>query len=198
MSYKSGVYTKHFWELLPEGGHAVKIVGWGTDSGTAYWLVANSWGTTWGLDGFFKIKRGTNECGIEQSGPPYAGLPAVGSFSVKASGKHYEDPKDGCSSDEVDIKIQGVSGAVCAPACTGTTCPTDVPSGVTATPQCALQDSSSGKKYCALICTPSSNDDQCGTNASCKSIQGVGLCTYDDSTDLMHTSATYQPTSVVV
>merc|ERR1719191_1989324 len=42
MSYKSGVYSKHFWELLPEGGHAVKIVGWGTDSGTDYWLVANS------------------------------------------------------------------------------------------------------------------------------------------------------------
>jgi cathepsin B len=85
MSYKSGVYTKHFWELLPEGGHAVKIVGWGTDSGTDYWLVANSWGTTWGLDGFFKIKRGTNACGIEQSGPPYAGLPATDSSSAKAA-----------------------------------------------------------------------------------------------------------------
>lgn len=82
MSYKSGVYSKHFWELIPEGGHAVKIVGWGTDSGTDYWLVANSWGTTWGLDGFFKIKRGTNQCGIEKNGPPYAGLPAISSGSV--------------------------------------------------------------------------------------------------------------------
>jgi len=84
MSYKSGVYTKHFWELLPEGGHAVKMVGWGTESGTDYWLVANSWGTTqWGdLGGFFKIKRGTNECGIEAQGPPYAGLPATSSNVV--------------------------------------------------------------------------------------------------------------------
>merc|ERR1712072_1557581 len=53
----------------------------------------------------------------------------------------------------------------------------------TAAPQCALQDSSSGDKYCALICSPSSNDAQCGTNASCKSIQGTGLCTYDDDVD---------------
>jgi len=82
MSYKSGVYSKHFWELLPEGGHAVKIIGWGTDSGTDYWLVANSWGTTWGLEGFFKIKRGSNACGIETNGPPYAGLPATSSDAV--------------------------------------------------------------------------------------------------------------------
>merc|ERR1712146_533201 len=82
MSYKSGVYTKHFWEFLPEGGHAVKIIGWGTESGTDYWLVANSWGTTWGIDGTFKIKRGINACGIETQGPPYAGLPATGSASV--------------------------------------------------------------------------------------------------------------------
>jgi len=79
MSYQSGVYTKHMWEFLPEGGHAVKMLGWGTESGTDYWLVANSWGTTkWGkLGGYFKIKRGTNECGIETQGPPYAGLPAL-------------------------------------------------------------------------------------------------------------------------
>merc|ERR1712048_347198 len=43
MSYKSGVYKKHVYEILSEGGHAVKIVGWGTESGTDYWWVANSW-----------------------------------------------------------------------------------------------------------------------------------------------------------
>jgi len=78
MSYKSGVYKKHIWEILPEGGHAVKIVGWGKEDGHDYWLVANSWGTTWGIDGFFKIARGTNACGMETMGPPYAGLPATG------------------------------------------------------------------------------------------------------------------------
>jgi cathepsin B len=75
MSYKSGVYHKGFFELIPEGGHAVKIVGWGVESGTDYWMIANSWTTKWGLDGFFKIKRGNNECGIE--GQVYAGHAAV-------------------------------------------------------------------------------------------------------------------------
>jgi len=51
MAYKSGVYTHQTGSL--EGGHAVKIVGWGSDAGTPYWIVANSWNTKWGLDGYF-------------------------------------------------------------------------------------------------------------------------------------------------
>jgi len=92
---------------------------------------------------------------------------------------HYEDPTDGCQSDEKDIRILGVNGDFCSPACVGTRCPADVPPGVTAQPQCALRDQS-GDKYCALICSPGANDGQCGT-ATCKAIQGVGICTYDDS-----------------
>jgi len=118
-------------------------------------------------------------------------------ISTAANG-HYEDPKDGCGSDEVSITVQGIQGAVCAPKCTSGSCPSDVPAGVTAAPQCALQDSSTQKKYCALICSPSSNDAQCGTNASCKSIQGTGLCTYDDAADTSKaTTVKYDPSIVV-
>jgi len=63
MLYKGGVYS-HV-SGTEEGGHAIKIVGWGVDNGTKYWLVANSWSPAWGENGFFRIKRGTNECGIE-------------------------------------------------------------------------------------------------------------------------------------
>lgn len=51
------------------GGHAIKIIGWGTDadSGKDYWLVANSWNDSWGEKGYFRILRGVNECGIEGS-----------------------------------------------------------------------------------------------------------------------------------
>ena len=62
-SYKSGVYQSHSWESL--GGHAVKLIGWGEENGTPYWLAVNSWNTEWGENGLFRILRGSNECGIE-------------------------------------------------------------------------------------------------------------------------------------
>ncbi|RWR94161.1 cathepsin B-like protein [Cinnamomum micranthum f. kanehirae] len=63
--YKSGVY-KHITGYAL-GGHCVKLIGWGTtDDGEDYWLLTNQWNRSWGDDGYFKIRRGTNECGIEE------------------------------------------------------------------------------------------------------------------------------------
>jgi len=62
-TYKSGVYKHVSGSEL--GGHAVKILGWGTEDSTPYWLVANSWNDGWGNQGYFNILRGSDECGIE-------------------------------------------------------------------------------------------------------------------------------------
>jgi cathepsin B len=79
LSYKSGVYSAGwFWKDPMLGGHAIKIMGYGTEDGTPYWLVANSWNTEWGDQGYFKIKRGDDNCQIENSminGGPVAGMP---------------------------------------------------------------------------------------------------------------------------
>ncbi|KAH1003818.1 cathepsin B isoform X1 [Dendroctonus ponderosae] len=62
-SYKYGVYkrTSHYYI----GGHAIKIIGWGTEKGIPYWLCTNSWNNDWGNRGYFKIIRGENHCGVE-------------------------------------------------------------------------------------------------------------------------------------
>jgi cathepsin B len=47
------------------GSHIVLIVGWGSEGGQPYWRVRNSWGKTWGDDGYFRISKGVNLAGIE-------------------------------------------------------------------------------------------------------------------------------------
>jgi len=62
-NYVSGIY--HHVTGGPAGGHAVKFVGWGVEDGVKYWKVANSWNPYWGEKGYFRIRRGHNEGGIE-------------------------------------------------------------------------------------------------------------------------------------
>ena len=65
--YSSGVLTGNCGDSID---HAVLVVGYGTESGTEYWKVKNSWGSSWGDNGSLKICRncGKNgskgECGI--------------------------------------------------------------------------------------------------------------------------------------
>ena len=73
LTYSSGVYTKSL-AAKALGGHSVKIIGYGVDNGVKYWTVANSWNEEWGDAGFFKIRRGVDECYIESSAV-VAGIP---------------------------------------------------------------------------------------------------------------------------
>jgi len=62
-SYAGGVYAGHCGKQL---NHAILAVGYTS----TYWIVKNSWGTSWGASGYIFMKRGSNICGVA-SEPSY-------------------------------------------------------------------------------------------------------------------------------
>ena len=76
-SYKSGIYDEDSktWNQLnmkkPEWekvDHSVVLAGYGVENGIEYWMIQNSWGSKWGMDGFIKIRKGKNLMNVESLG----------------------------------------------------------------------------------------------------------------------------------
>jgi len=86
--YDQGIYDGCSYDQNIELDHAVQLVGYGTDDQLGdYWLVRNSWGTSWGENGYIRLKReNTIMCGKNKT-------PLTGS---------------GCKDD--GIKVQTVCG----------------------------------------------------------------------------------------
>jgi len=162
------------------------------------WKVKNSWGPSWGQEGYILLEKGKNnagECGIKMQpsypvvngkpgpspgpSPPPPPSPPSPPTPPGPSGHHYEEPP--CQDGEVEAKVDGVDGSFCAPQCDGTdgSCPSDLPDGTIAVPMCTLADNT-GNKYCALQCI---SDDVCPYGMKCANPdQGfLGICTYSGS-----------------
>jgi len=177
--YRGGVFDGTCGTQLD---HGVLAVGYTSDA----WIVKNSWGATWGMQGYIEMKRGVSRkgiCGIAmQPSFPIAGdAPPSPGPTPGPSGNGYEDPYiTSCGANEVNATISGVEGAMCLPECQGLErkCP-EAPNGFAATAECVIEDQQSGKKYCGLICTGKFLSCDRRLHSTCKQVQGTGICTYN-------------------
>ena len=106
-AYSSGIY-EHVWgeELA---GHAIVFVGWDDTTDPPCWITRNSWGNNWGENGYFRIRMGTNEIGIE-SGNAYMVLGDVPEGEVSDNGHLYGKVDIG-DSEAWELKINNVGSA---------------------------------------------------------------------------------------
>ncbi|PKA46944.1 Oryzain alpha chain [Apostasia shenzhenica] len=74
--YSKGIFTGPCSTALD---HAVLIVGYGSENGHDYWILKNSWGTSWGMDGFmYMIRNRGNPLGV-------CGINMLASYPIKTS-----------------------------------------------------------------------------------------------------------------
>jgi cathepsin F len=65
-NYRGGVFDSSMYQCNPNlSNHIVTLVGYGTTpNGKPYWIAKNSWGPSWGENGYFRIAMGKGVCGI--------------------------------------------------------------------------------------------------------------------------------------
>ncbi|KAK4434558.1 putative cysteine protease RD21B [Sesamum alatum] len=84
--YSGGIFTGPCSASLD---HAVLIVGYDSKDGQDYWIIKNSWGRNWGMDGYMHMQRNTG------NGEGLCGINLLASYPIKTSPNPPPSPSPG-------------------------------------------------------------------------------------------------------
>ena len=79
-------------------------MGWGEEAGQRYWRLANSWGSSWGEDGYVRIRRGEDECQVQRA----VSQGNDGYFKVRRGKDEYQELE---ASQQMRVNMAG--GRIC-------------------------------------------------------------------------------------
>jgi len=110
--------SENFWQFYSGGvipasqcgtdlDHGVLAAGYGEANGKPYWIVKNSWGTSWGLNGYILLERGTTS-----GSPGTCGIAMVASFPTGAQKVSKLNPSDVSAVQSESVTIDVVEAAV--------------------------------------------------------------------------------------
>lgn len=68
LTYQDGTYFPSEGAFKFNGQQAVKIVGWEQSAQGTNWIIENTWGKEWGIDGYAKVVSGHSELGLDYFG----------------------------------------------------------------------------------------------------------------------------------
>ena len=106
-AYTGGIY-QHVWGNY-QAGHAIVMVGWDDTTDPPCWIVRNSWSSGWGERGYFRIRMGTNEVGIEDQAL-YARFGDVPEGKLSSGGHQFGKVEVGETEDwELNIFNEGAA-----------------------------------------------------------------------------------------
>ena len=112
LSYKEGTYMPSEGSFKFNGQHVVKIVGWESGPQGDTWIIENSWGPTWGQNGYATVVAGHKDLGLDFIGlaPQATNMPAaeweVEAARLQEEWAKYEQQNAGEDSDAINVNVE--------------------------------------------------------------------------------------------